>query len=163
MNFKDTYNKGKEKAKKFYENHKTGVKLGLAALGLVAIGGTIYAVETHSEQKALENFTKSLPDKVDYPELGVTFEKVQPEPEPEYDDSIPWECRKWKEEYRETYDKVKEFATTIDLEDGETYIIERNSKYDEYRKAHNLPTNIVSHMIDWDGCYPPDEHEEREE
>ena len=163
MSFIDTCKKGKEKAKNFYANHKTGVKIGIAALGTAAVGCIAYAA---GKAKGADDFEKDYNyiawrDGVD-PKAAINLgmDVLENKSEPECDDSIPWECRKWKEEYREVYDKVNEFATTIDLEDGEMYIIERNSEFDGYRKEHNLPTNIVSHMIDGDGVYPPDEWDE---
>lgn len=171
MSFIGACKKGKEKAKNFYANHKTGVKIGIAALGTAAVWCIAYAV---GKAKGADDFEKEYnyiawskkidddgPIKEEVIEaLDYAKDEINNKSESDNDNSIPWECRKWKEEYREVYDKVNEFANTIDLEDGEMYIIERNSEFDDYRKEHNLPTNIVSHMIDGDGVYPPDERDE---
>ena len=57
----------------------------------------------------------------------------------------------WSEEkYRDTFDKVTEFAKTLPLIDGESYWIDKDDRY-------NNGEVIVSHMIDGIGVYPKEE------
>jgi hypothetical protein len=62
----------------------------------------------------------------------------------------------WREEYRETYDKVNAFADTLNLVKGEMYIIEDQTQFcdsDCYSKMDRTRP-IVSHMIFNEGVYP---------
>ena len=55
----------------------------------------------------------------------------------------------WKEDYRNNWDRVNEFAKTLDLVEGESFMIEEGSQYD-------CDGTIVSHLINSEGCYPPE-------
>lgn len=76
---------------------------------------------------------------------------VVPKEEPKVDKAKdPWTSN-WDEKYREKWDKVNEFAKTLDLDEGESFWIDEPSQYDV---ESNEP--IVSHMIYGSGCYPPE-------
>lgn len=55
----------------------------------------------------------------------------------------------WKEDYRDNWDRVNEFAKSLDLVEGESFMIEEGSQYD-------CDGTIVSHLINGEGCYPPE-------
>lgn len=55
----------------------------------------------------------------------------------------------WREDYRDKWDRVNEFAKTLDLVEGESFMIEEGSQYD-------CVGTIVSHLINGEGCYPPE-------
>ena len=76
---------------------------------------------------------------------------VVPKEEPKVEKAKdPWTSN-WDEKYREKWDKVNEFAKTLDLDEGESFWIDEPSQYDV---ESNEP--IVSHMIYGSGCYPPE-------
>lgn len=55
----------------------------------------------------------------------------------------------WREDYQDKWDRVNEFAKTLDLVEGESFMIEEGSQYD-------CDGTIVSHLINGEGCYPPE-------
>lgn len=55
----------------------------------------------------------------------------------------------WKEDYRDKWDRVNDFAKSLDLVEGESFMIEEGSQYD-------CDGTIVSHLINGEGCYPPE-------
>ena len=55
----------------------------------------------------------------------------------------------WKEDYRDKWNRVNEFAKMLDLVEGESFMIEEGSQYD-------CDGTIVSHLINGEGCYPPE-------
>jgi hypothetical protein len=83
--------------------------------------------------------------------------------EPVKDSSIetksddPW-TRGWKEDYRENYNKVCDFANTLDLVKGEEFVISDTKQFENESWFKGDATKpVVSHLIDGDGCYPPEE------
>lgn len=126
-----------EKAKKFYHDHSYEIKTVLT--GIAIIGAGYYA-------------SKKICDYI-YGSGDNANNIVLP------DDGTGWteevnERYQWSEEkYRETYDRVVEFAKTLPLIDGESYWIDRDDRY-------NNGEVIVSHMIDGTGVYPDDDEEE---
>jgi hypothetical protein len=80
------------------------------------------------------------------------YEKYQKAYETKAEPETEENPRGWKEDYREKWDKVNEFAKTLDLVDGESFWIDEPSQYDA---EANEP--IVSHMIYGESCYPPEE------
>lgn len=76
---------------------------------------------------------------------------VVPKEEPKVEKAKdPWTSN-WDEKYREKWDKVNEFAKTLDLDEGESFWIDEPSQYDV-----ESDEPIVSHMIYGSGCYPPE-------
>lgn len=76
---------------------------------------------------------------------------VVPKEEPKVEKTKdPW-ISNWDEKYREKWDKVNEFAKTLDLDEGESFWIDEPSQYDV-----ESDEPIVSHMIYGSGCYPPE-------
>lgn len=89
----------------------------------------------------------------DYYENNVDPNKytVVPKEEPKVEKAKdPWTSN-WDEKYREKWDKVNEFAKTLDLDEGESFWIDEPSQYDV-----ESDEPIVSHMINGSGCYPPE-------
>ena len=78
----------------------------------------------------------------------------------DYDDysTDEWLSRYWKEDYRDDWNRVNDFAKTLDLEEGESYIIEDNRQY-----GVDDDGPVVSHMIYGEGCYPPKEKTPKQE
>lgn len=125
-----------DKFKSFYNNHKTAVKIAICVTGTAIAAGVGYAAYKHADK-----VFDAIPDQPSVNLIPDTYEN-----EDDTDIDTRYE---WKEEYRNTYDLVKEFASGLELKDGEAYIIEHNSEWSD--------DNIVSHMIDETGVYPPDE------
>lgn len=76
---------------------------------------------------------------------------VVPKEEPKVEKAKdPWTSN-WDEKYREKWDKVNEFAKTLDLDEGESFWIDEPSQYDV-----ESDEPIVSHMIYGSCCYPPE-------
>lgn len=57
----------------------------------------------------------------------------------------------WDEKYRENWDEVNKFAKHLNLYSGEAFTIEDPSQFDI-----DSDHPIVSHLVDGDGCYPPE-------
>lgn len=66
----------------------------------------------------------------------------------------------WDEKYRDEYNKVIDFAKTLNLVEGESYIIEDQKQYieDGCFPAMDETIPIVSHMIFGTGVYPPEDN-----
>lgn len=62
----------------------------------------------------------------------------------------------WDEKYRENYDAVVAFANTLNLYDGEMFIIEDQKQYIDDDTFADLDKNhpIVSHLVNNTGVYP---------
>jgi hypothetical protein len=142
----------KEKIKKFWQEHKTGIIIGGITTGAVIIGCIISANKSDNSDFDYDFFEESrLPDP---PKSTCECDSV-------FTDDF---CtRNWNDElYRENWDKVNEFAKTLKLQKGESYFIEDSERYyDEpwYTGAKDRHT-LVSHLIDGEGCYPPANIEE---
>lgn len=144
--------KFKEKVKKFWQEHKVGITVGGIVTGTIIIGCIVSAKKDDDDDFDYDFFEDSrLPD-----ELESTCEV----------DSVFTDdfcTRNWNEElYRENWDKVNEFAKTLKLHKGESYILDDSQQfydepwYDDEKDGHV----IVSHMLNGDGCYPPENKEE---
>ena len=142
----------KEKVKKFWQEHKTGIVIGTITTGLIIIG-CIVSAKSESDSDFDYDFYEDgkLPDP---PKSTCELDSVFT------DDEM---TRNWNDElYRENWDKVNEFAKTLKLQKGETYTLEDSERYyDEpwYTGAKDGHI-IVSHLVDYDGCYPPANNEE---
>lgn len=62
----------------------------------------------------------------------------------------PWVAN-WDEKYRDNFNKVTDFAKTLELEEGEMYIIEDQKQYNV-----DSPDPCVSHLVNGEGAYPPE-------
>lgn len=64
----------------------------------------------------------------------------------------------WNELYKETWDKVNEFAKTLKLQPGEMYIIEDQMQFqgDDYYSEVDFSMPVVSHLVFNETIYPPD-------
>ena len=144
--------KFKEKVKKFWQEHKVGIIIGGVVTGTIIIGCIVSAKKDDDDDFEYDFFEDSrLPDES---ESTCKVDSV-------FTDDF---CtRNWNEElYRENWDKVNEFAKTLNLQKGESYILDDSQQfydepwYDEEKDGHV----IVSHMLNGDGCYPPENKEE---
>lgn len=143
----------KEKVKKFWQEHKTGIIIGGITTGAVIIGCIVSANKSDDSDFDYDFYEDSkLPD--------------PPKSTCELDHSVFTDdfcTRNWDEElYRENWNKVNEFAKTLKLQKGESYILDDSQQfydepwYDDEKDGHV----IVSHMLNGDGCYPPANEEE---
>jgi hypothetical protein len=144
----------KEKVKKFWQEHKTGIIIGGITTGAIIIG-CIWSENREDNSDLDYDFYEDtkLPDP---PKSTCECDSV-------FTDDF---CTKnWNDElYRENWDKINEFAKTLKLQKGETYLIEDSERYyDEpwYTGAKDGHT-LVSHLIDGSGCYPPANKEEED-
>lgn len=76
------------------------------------------------------------------------------------DDAEALEAEKkiWDEFYKDTWEKVNEFAKTLKLQPGESYIIEDQMQFadeKDYYTDIDWSMPIVSHMVFNEGIYPP--------
>ena len=142
----------KEKVKKFWQEHKTGIIIGGITTGAIIIGCILSANREDDSDLDYDFYEDTkLPDP---PKSTCECDSV-------FTDDF---CtRNWNDElYRENWDKINEFAKTLKLQKGETYLIEDSERYyDEpwYNGAKDGHT-LVSHLIDGSGCYPPANIEE---
>lgn len=142
----------KEKAKKFWQEHKTGIIIGTVTTGLVIIGCIISAKREDDHDLDYDFFEDSrLPNP---PKSTCTVDSV-------FTNDL---CTKnWNEElYRENWDKVNEFAKTLRLQTGETYILDDSQRFyfEPWYYGEKDGHVIVSHVVDSEGCYPPGNKEE---
>ena len=153
MGIKTTFENGTRRVKRFYREHKTGCKIaiGVTATALTCGVGYVLLRNKHSDDVPEIEAPVALPEVTVGQELDVTRGN-----EIDY-------TSEWKEEYRDTYNRVNDFAQSLDLVDKEMYVIERNSEFDDIRNALGKPEIIVSHLIDCRGVYPPEEDMEIKE
>lgn len=144
----------KEKAKKFWQEHKTGIIIGGITTGAVIIGCILSANKNDDSDFDYDFYEDTkLPDP---PKSTCECDSV-------FTDDF---CtRNWNDElYRENWDKINEFAKTLKLQKGESYILDDSQQfydepwYDDEKDGHV----IVSHMLNGDGCYPPENKEEED-
>lgn len=141
MGIKEKWIELKKKACDFYNEHKTGVKTAAIGIGAFALGSFATYRMLHSDAES-----------VDVPELDYDAAIAN-----EVDEGNPY---RWnEEEYRETYDRVREFADTLNLKCGESYIIDDCKQYydDDWYKGRTDDKPIVSHMLNGVGIYPDEE------
>ena len=144
----------KNKVVKFWKEHKTEIIIAGIAIGGVTVA-CIAATKADGEyQEDLDyDYTEDYRDP-DPPKSTCECDSV-------FTDDF---CtRNWNDElYLENWNKINEFAKTLKLQKGETYLIEDSQRYyDEpwYTGTKDGHT-IVGHLIDGDGCYPPENNEE---
>lgn len=141
MSFKEKFNNGKEKVKIFWRNHKgTICKVTLATGAIIYIGKKLY-------DSSVENPTKwtELPDEIEPDECEI--------------DPCVKPADEWPEGSLEQYYRVKEFAETLDLQEGESYYIDDSKQFmnKDWYKGRTDGKPIVSHMIDGLGMYPEED------
>lgn len=137
--------KAKKKLGDFYNDHKTAVKAGIAVTTTAVLGFAGYKIFKWSKEEAIENNLLSAGGNI---ANSVGDECTN-------SNSTDWVHKNWKEDYRENWDKVHEFAKELKLQDGEEYYITGPNTWEDQGNE-----NIVSHLIYGDGAYPPDESEE---
>lgn len=142
----------KEKVKKFWQEHKTGIIIGGITTGAVIIGCILSANKSDDSDLDYDFFEESrLPDP---PESTCEVDNVF---------TTDFCTRNWNEElYRENWDKINEFAKTLKLQKGESYFIEDSERYydEPWYTGEKDGHTLVSHLIDGEGCYPPENKEE---
>lgn len=147
----------KAKIEELHEKHPKVANALVKTQAVVAVGlifGATYAVGYSNGQKDLVNAIRAECDKrkeeKDNSET-VSYDSFNKE----FNDPG---TRGWKEDYRENYDKVCDFASTLDLCKGERFIIEDVKQYEsESWFTGDGAKPIVSHLAYGDGCYPPEE------
>ena len=163
MSFKEKFVETKEKATRKIREWKDkainwaidhpGAVVGIL-IGGAAFGGLVKAANDY--QKELEYWQRVEQDenfhaKPQIPEEGenvvdLSNYYISTKPKPQ-----------WDEKYREQWDRVVDFAKTLDLEDGEAYYIEDQKQYKESGVDQSVP--VISHMVDNWGVYPPEENQ----
>lgn len=101
-------------------------------------------------------------ESIDARKQNVSIEWVPDETEPRKleiertDTEIP--TIGWDEKYRDNFNAVKDFANTLNLFEGEMFIIEDQKQYIGTDTFMNLDEEhpIVSHLMHGNGIYPPD-------
>lgn len=139
----------KEKVKKFWQEHKTGIIIGGITTGAVIIGCIISANKSDDSDLDYDFFEESrLPDP---PESTCDVDNVF---------TTDFCTKTWKDElHRENWNKIQEFCKDLKLGKNETYIIDDSLQYydcDWYTGRRDGGV-IVSHFVDSESCYPPDE------
>lgn len=162
MNFKETWNntkkkaleigtKAKEKACVFICNHP------YISTGAALVIGFMLNEAMHSDQPdyALDRKTmETMMDAYDYEQNECNRPGRAIEIEHGMRTSL---TSGWTEEYRASYDKVKAFADELPMVKGEMFIIEPASTYSDDEWFVGDPNKpVVSHLINGDGCYPPE-------
>jgi hypothetical protein len=144
----------KNKIVDFWKEHKAEIIIAGVAIGGVTVACIAAAKSDYDYQEDLDyDYTEDY-RQPDEPESTCECDSV-------FTDDF---CtRNWNDElYRENWDKVNEFAKTMKLHKGESYILDDSQQfydqpwYDDEKDGHV----IVSHMLNGDGCYPPENKEE---
>lgn len=157
----EKFKKAKSAVSKFYYKHKTGCNIAIGLTSAAIVGGLGYvAYNTYKENKRdtyekIYDYDEILKLVEDNTEETVEDQKAYScdvEERASKEELLPYWTRGWKEEYRDNWNLVHEFSDKLELEPGESYMIERMSD-DETGK------NVVSHMVDYTGVYPPDEED----
>lgn len=128
--------KTKQKVTDFAAEHPTLVKV-CAIAGAVGIVGIGYAASSNGKKKET---AQALP---------VESETKEEE--------LPYGCSRWDEQYRENWDKVNQFAETLELKPGEEFMISDPYIYMEPDSPDVEMKPLVSHLVDSTGVYPPEE------
>lgn len=154
---KDQKTKADTKVKEYETKHpkrakviKTCVKIA-GAVSLVAGGIAIGRAFSKNEDDdtTIETFNPDIPTAtLPEPDYGPTVENNFVEEEPTVENNE--EGSDWK--YQDSWDKVNNFAKDLNLEEGEQYVIE-NLGVDDHNET------VVSHLVDGEGEYPPEETE----
>jgi hypothetical protein len=152
----------KAKIEELHEKHPKVADALVKTQAVVAVGlifGATYAAGYSDGHKAFE---RKLTDVADEIKKERVPEESGTEPTVSYDSfnkefNDPW-SRGWKEEYRENYNKVCDFANTLDLVRGEEFVISDTKQFENEPWFKGDATKpVISHMIDGDGCYPPED------
>ena len=144
MSFKEKFNNGKEKVKIFWRNHKgTICKVTLATGAIIYIGKKLY-------DSSIENSNEIENDNGPH-----TWTELENEVGADNVSCIK-PAEEWPEGSLEQYYRVKEFAKTLDLQEGESYYIDDSKQFmtEDWYKGPTDGKPIVSHLIDGFGVYP---------
>ena len=152
MTFSEWFIDKKNKAKKFYNEHKIGCRIAIGSICLIVVGGVSYIIGKNAGENSvtipediwdkIESSNNEENEFIECEELKQLIEDIS-------EDDTDSLSKDWSEEYREGWNAVNELAKSLNLKDGESYIIERNSEYSD--------EPIISHMIDYTGVYPPED------
>lgn len=95
-------------------------------------------------------FTRYLPEETEPRKMAIERS----------DEKLP--TNGWDEKYRDNFNAVKDFANTLNLFEGEMFIIEDQKQYAGTDTFMNLDEEhpIVSHLIDGTGVYPRDNEQQ---
>ena len=110
------------------------------------------------------NFIEGVdPDSINVTDDGIEFTRYLPKETEPRKMAIERSDEKlltndWDEKYRDNFNAVKDFANTLNLFEGEMFIIEDQKQYAGTDTFMDLDEEhpIVSHLIDGTGVYPHD-------
>lgn len=164
MNIKEKWNEykawKKAKIEELHEKHPKVADALVKTQAVVTVGlifGATYAIGYSDGHKSFEKKLIDAADKIKK-EQSPGWPDVKPVEDCSEEKSYNPLTRGWKEEYRENYAKVCDFANTLDLCKGEAFIIEDPKQYEgESWFAGDGAKPIVSHFVYGNGCYPPDD------
>lgn len=146
----------KNKIVDFWKEHKAEIIIAGVAIGGVTVACIAAAKSDYDCQEDLDyDYTEDY-RQPDEPNSTCVIESV-------FKDEA---CTKnWNEElYRENWNKIHEFCKDLKLQKGEAYCIEDTQQYydlDWYEGRRDGGV-VISHMVDYTGCYPPNEDDEEE-
>ena len=141
---------------------KFGAKHPKIAKGLLQFGkyipyaaiGIVFLASLPFYNRARDFMEGVDPDSVRVTEDGLEFTRNVPITDAASEETSkevkPWVAN-WDEKYRDNYNKVTDFAKTLELEEGEMYIIEDQKQYNV-----DSPDPCVSHLVNGEGAYPPE-------
>jgi len=136
---------------------KFGRYIPYAALGIAVLASLPFYNRARDFMESVD------PDSINVTDDGIEFTRYLPkETEPRKmaiersDEKIP--TNGWDEKYRDNFNAVKDFANTLNLFEGEMFIIEDQKQYAGTDTFMDLDEDhpIVSHLIDGTGVYPND-------
>lgn len=134
-----------------------GKYIPYAALGIAVLASLPFYNRARDFMEGVD------PDSINVTDDGIEFTRYLPEEtEPRKmaiersDEKLP--TNGWDEKYRDNFNAVKDFANTLNLFEGEMFIIEDQKQYAGTDTFANLDEEhpIVSHLIDGTGVYPND-------
>ena len=125
-----------------------GKYIPYAALGIAVLASLPFYNRARDFMEGVD------PDSIRVTEDGLEFTRNVPITDAASEEMSkevkPWVAN-WDEKYRDNYNKVTDFAKTLELEEGEMYIIEDQKQYNV-----DSPDPCVSHLVNGEGAYPPE-------
>lgn len=143
MRIKERARAFKDKCKDIWRDHKGEIIASI--MPIAGIVGVCWISSKLSQR-----------DEDDYEEIEQDVGSIAIGPaKAEYDSST----RGWCDElYRENWDKIQAFASTLQLQKDESYILDDSQRYynEPWYTGRRDGHTIVSHLVDGEGIYPPD-------
>lgn len=149
MSIKERARAFKDKCKDIWRDHKGEIiACGMAIAGIVGVCW-ISSKLSHRDEDDCEEIEQ---------DAGITSKRIDFLGSAKAEDDSS--TRGWCDElYRENWDKVQAFASTLQLQKDESYILDDSQRYynEPWYTGRRDGHPIVSHLVDGDGVYPPDE------